>query len=350
MPRMHVPAATRFLRACRREPVDRVPVWMMRQAGRYMPEYQLVRRQHDLHTMFRDPALAAQVTLDAYRYLKTDAAIIFSDITLPADAMGCGLTFAPGPRFARPVRSQRDVAGLLSVDPARDLGFVLDAIKRTRAELPSDVSLIGFVGAPLTLAGYMIEGDPTGGWHAFKRAVYGEPGLVEGLLERVSEVVAAHAAAQVAAGCDAVQLFDTLAGELAAAEVHAYAFRHAARVVAALKRTGAPVLYFARNIGAHLAGAAAVGADVLALDWTVSVREARQRLNDGIALMGNLDPDVLLTTPPVIDERVRLILEEAQRLKGFVFNLGHGVLPATPPEHARQVVLSVERHGRVKAT
>jgi uroporphyrinogen decarboxylase len=191
----------------------------------------------------------------------------------------------------------------------------------------------------------MIEGVPDRQWTEFRKLVYGAPTVVEALLDRVSEGVYAHAAAQIEAGCDLVQLFDTSAGELASAELKGLAFAYARQVVKKLKPLGVPIIYFARNIGAHLEAAADVGADVLALDWQVSIREARARLGSDRALMGNLEPTILLTTRPEIDRRVAAILEEARGLKGFVFNLGHGVLPKTPPANARQVVTSVRRYG-----
>jgi uroporphyrinogen decarboxylase len=334
---------TLFFDACLGREVSRVPVWLMRQAGRYMPEYQALRSDVDFLGLCRRPDLAARATLDAVRYLDTDAAIIFSDITIPADAMGLGLSFAPGPRFARPVRTGADVDRLRTVEPERDLDFVLEAIRIVRRELASDVSLIGFVGAPLTLAGYMVEGEPTSQWMNLKSLLYGQPGVAHALLERVSDVVAAHAAAQVRAGCDAIQLFDTTAGELAAAELETFAFSYSRRVIEQLLPLGVPVIYFARHIGAHLEAAAALGEHVLGLDWTVPVAEARRRVGDRITLMGNLDPSVLLTNRQEIDNRVREILAAAGG--PFVFNLGHGVLPPTPPENARQVVESVKAHG-----
>ena len=339
--------STRMVRACRSLPVDRVPVWMMRQAGRYMPEYQALRRQVDFLGLCHDARLAAQATLDAWRYLDTDAAIIFSDITLPAAAMGQTLTFAPGPKLVPAVRSLEDVKRLKRIQPEADLGFVMDAIRRTRAELPREVSLLGFVGAPLTLAAYMVEGTPDRDWLEFRKLVYSAPQVVAELVERTAEAVAAHAVAQLAAGCDIVQLFDTSAGELPSAELQRFAFGAARQVIQSVRRhnTDAPVIYFARDIGAHLEAAADIGADVLALDWKVSISEARARLGDRVALMGNLEPAILLTTREEIDHRVAAILREAEGLGGFIFNLGHGVLPRTPPEHARQVVESVKRHG-----
>ena len=340
--------ATRFVRACRGEPVDRVPVWLMRQAGRYLPEYQALRRAASFWELCSRPNLAARATLEAARYLDADAAIIFSDITLPAWAMGQRLDFVPGPVLSPAVRTIADVTNLHAVDPETELRFVLDAVRITRAELAPEVSLIGFVGAPLTVAAYMIEGTPSRAWIELKRMAYGQPDTLRALLDRVTRVVADHAAAQVRAGCDAVQLFDSVAGELAPFELVNLAFASAAKVVSAVAPLGAPMIYFARNIAAHLEHAVDVGADVLALDWTVSVRQARKRLGDRVGLMGNLDPAVLLTIPEEIDRRVRAILDEAEGHRRFVFNLGHGVMPGTPPLNARQVVASVRKWSQTR--
>ncbi len=330
---------TLFVRACRGEPTDRIPAWLMRQAGRYLPAYQQLRAQRSFWDLCSKPELAAEATLDAAAYLGTDAAIIFSDITLPGHAMGLPLEFEPGPKFKRSVRRLEEAQGLAVIDPARQLSYVLDAVRLTRARLPKQVSLIGFVGAPLTLAAYMIEGEPTRNWIELKRLVYGERKTAEVLLERVTAAVVAHAKAQIEAGCDAVQLFDSHVGELAEGELLDLGFAFARQAVQALKPLGAPVIYFARNIGAHLEAAGQLGADVLGLDWTVSVKSARQRLGRRPpALMGNLDPTVLFTSKSEITARVHSILDEAHGHPGFIFNLGHGVLPGTPPEHALEAV------------
>ena len=328
----------RFIRACRRQPVDRVPVWMMRQAGRYQPEYRALKdRVGGFWELCRSPEAIAEATLFAQRSLDTDAAIIFSDITLPAWAMGLELEFTPGPKFSKAVQTDADIAALEPLR-AEKVDFLLKGVEQTRAGLADDVSLIGFVGAPLTLAGYMIEGYPSRGWTALKRMAYGEPQRMAALLNKVTEAVITHARIQVEAGCDAVQLFDSTAGELAAYELHHFAFDSARRVIEALRPLGVPIIYFARNIGAHLEPAASVGADVLGLDWTVSVERSRRRLGDEVALQGNMDPGILFCAPEVIEARVNAILEQARGMSGFVFNLGHGILPETPPEHAKKVV------------
>lgn len=314
----------------------------MRQAGRYMPEYQALRAEAGgFYELCVKPEYAARATLDAARILGTDAAIIFSDITLPGEAMGLPLVFDPGPKFGKPVRSAADVKGLRNVSVTRDLGYVYEAIRRTRAALDPAVSLIGFVGAPFTLAAYMIEGDPSKTWREAKRLAYGDPKTMHALLERVSEVVAAHARAQLDAGCDSVQLFDTSAGVLAAPALSTFAFAYARKVIAALKSAGAPVIYFARDIGAHLEEVGGLAADVLGIDWTVTMTEARRRLSGVTALMGNLDPTVLFTSPEVVQARARAILDEMAGRPGFIFNLGHGVLPETPVENVKALVAAV---------
>lgn len=315
----------------------------MRQAGRYMPEYQALRAEAGgFYQLCVQPKYAAQATLDAARILGTDAAIIFSDITLPGEAMGLPLTFDPGPKFKNPVRTAADVQRLRDVSPDRDLGYVMEAIRQTRAQLDPSVSLIGFAGAPFTLAAYMIEGDPSKTWREAKRMTYGDPKTMHAFLERVSDVVLAHCKAQLAAGCDTVQLFDTSAGVLAAPELSTFAFAYAKRVITELKKTGAPVIYFARDVGSHLEEVASLGADVMGIDWTVTMTEARRRLPNVGALMGNLDPTTLFTTPEVVRSRVQAILGEMKGRNGFVFNLGHGVLPETPVENVKALIAAVK--------
>jgi len=338
---------SRFLSACRGQSVDRTPVWMMRQAGRYMKVYRDVKeRAGGFFELCRNPELSAQATLDAQAYLDTDAAIIFSDITLPGWAMGMPLDFDPGPKYTTPIRSEADLAKLQSFDPHDKLGFVMRAIGITREKLPADCSLIGFVGAPLTLAGYMIEGYPGKNWVEFKRMLYGNPELMHAVLDKVADGVAAHAQAQAEAGCDTLQLFDTLAGDLSSAELHTFAFAYAKKVIDKLKPLGVPIIYFARSIGAHLEAAADLGADVIGVDWTVSLTDARRRIGDKVALMGNLDPTVLFTEKENVIARTQEVLEQAKGLDGYVFNLGHGILPNTPPENAKAIVETV--HARTR--
>lgn len=314
--------------------MDRVPVWLMRQAGRYMPEYQALRaKAGGFHELCLKPEYAAQATLDAARILDTDAAIIFSDITLPGEAMGLPLTFDPGPKFAHGLRSPAELAPI-----ENKLSYVYEAIALTRKQLDPSVSLIGFVGAPFTLAAYMIEGVPTKSWLATKRMAYSDAHTMHGILEKVAAAVTEHARKQVEAGCDAIQLFDTSAGMLSAHELHGFAFAYAKTVIQALKPLGVPVIYFARDIGAHLREAAKLGADVLGIDWTVNMRDVRDL---PCAVMGNLDPGILFTNPETVRDRVHAIMNEMRGRNGFVFNLGHGVLPETPVENVKAVIQAV---------
>jgi uroporphyrinogen decarboxylase len=331
-----------FLAACRGERTAQRPIWMMRQAGRYQPEYlALKERAGGFWGLCTNPEAIAEATLFAQRSLQTDAAIIFSDITVPAWGMGLELEFVPGPKFTHPIRTRDDLSRLRAFDPAEHTPFLLDGNARTRAGLPPDVSLIGFVGAPLTLAGYMIEGYPGRHWLELKRLAYDEPDLLDALLDRLVEAVTRHARAQVEAGCDCIQLFDTTAGQLPPPELRRFAFASAGRVLRALEDLGVPRIYFARDIGAHLEEAAALRPEVLGIDWTVSLSEVRRRVGPGPTLMGNLDPVVLFSSPQTIARKARGILDETANEAGFVFNLGHGILPGTPPMHARHLVETV---------
>ena len=338
---------TRFNRACRGEPVDCPPVWMMRQAGRYMPEYRAIREPHSFLEFCKKPELCAQATLDAAKFLDTDAAIIFSDITIPAWAMGLNLDFSPGPRFEPAVRTAKEIQALNAIEPNRDLPFVFEAIRKTREGLPNHVSLIGFVGAPLTLAAYMIEGYPDKNWVNFKRLMYDAPADMEALLAKVTQAVTAHARAQVEAGCDVIQIFDTNAGLLPPDCLAQFAFGYAEQVIRSVQELGVPVIYFARGISQHLDRAAQMKSDVLGVDWTISMACAREKVGEGIALQGNLDPTALFASPQEVHRRVTQILQEMKGDPAFILNLGHGILPKTPPENAREVVRAVrEFYGK----
>ena len=335
---------TRFNKACRCLEVDRPPVWIMRQAGRYLPLYQELRAKYSFIEICKKPEMAAKATLDAADYLDTDAAIIFSDIMIPAIGMGLDLDFDPGPKLGKPVRTLEDVEALKVIEPNEDLPYVMEAIRQTRAGLPEHKSLIGFVGAPLTMCGYLIEGGPNKNWTHFKEMLYGNPALFEKLIDSVTESITRHAAAQVAAGCDAIQLFDSNAGQVAPKELHDFAFRYAQKAITALKPLGVPIIYFARDIGPHFEAAAELGADVLGVDWSISLGDVHKRVGNQIALMGNLDPGVLFTSPAEVEKRVQAILDEAKQFPGFIFNLGHGILPKTPPENAVTLVNTVRTY------
>ncbi len=333
-----------FIRACRGKPVERVPAWLMRQAGRYQPEYRALKESMGgFWGLTTNADAIAEATLFAQRSLNTDAAIIFSDITVPSWAMGLDLEFAPGPRFKTPVRDKQALARLKIYDPNEKCAFLTEGIRKTRAGLPNEVSLIGFVGSPFTLAGYMIEGYPSKSWVELKKVVYGDPKFLHELLAKLSDVVIEHARAQVEAGCDAIQLFDTTAGELGREELSTFAFHYAKRVLNGLKSLGVPLIYFGRGIGHALQEVSNLGAQVVGVDWTTPLERAREHLGKDITLMGNLDPTLLFCSTEVIGRHTENILNAVGHEPGFIFNLGHGVLQHTPVPHVQYLIEEVHR-------
>ncbi|MCP3979609.1 MAG: uroporphyrinogen decarboxylase [bacterium] len=335
-----------FLRACRREPVERTPVWIMRQAGRYLPEYRAVRERVGFTTLYRTPELATEVTLQPIDRFGMDAAILFSDILVPAEAMGFDVVFNPGPVIDAPLRSSSDVRRMRVSDPEEEVPFVFEAVQQLSRELADRVPLIGFAGAPFTLAAYLIEGRGTKNFDWTKRLLFAEPQLAHDILDRVTQVTERYVAAQVRAGAQAIQLFDSWAGLLDPALYREFALRYARRVFQATRSLNVPLIYFALN-SAHLHEAlAGCGADVVGADWRVPLDEVSRRLGGRFALQGNLDPCVLFAEPAKIESCVRATLEQARDLPGHVFNLGHGVLPQTPVEHVAAMVEAVRRHSR----
>ncbi len=339
-----------FLRACLRMPTPRTPVWMMRQAGRYLPEYRAVREQAgDFLTLCKTPELAAEVTVQPVEILGVDAAILFSDILVIPEAMGQKLWFeqGEGPRLAPPVRSMADVEGLAQPDPARDLGYVLDTIRLVLARLDGRVPLIGFSGAPWTLATYMVEGGSSKDFRTIKCMLYEEPETLHALLARLAEAVADYLNAQIAAGVHAVQIFDSWAGALAAEDLEDFSLAYIRRIVERLTRTRegvpVPVIVFAKGAMAHLETIAATGCDVVGLDWTISLAEARRRIGARTALQGNLDPAALYASPARIRKLVARMLASFGKGHGHVFNLGHGIAPDVPPEHAKAMIAAVKK-------
>jgi uroporphyrinogen decarboxylase len=334
-----------FLRACRREPVERPPVWMMRQAGRYLPGYRAVRARADFLTMVGTPELAAEVTLQPVDILGVDAAIIFSDILVVPQAMGMTLTVeeGTGPRFPDPVRSPREVDRLRDVDPGQDLRYVLDALRLARSSLGGRVPLIGFAGAPWTLMSYMVEGSGTKVFSQAKRFLIEQPRSAHALLQRLATIVGQFLAAQVAAGAQAVQLFDSWAAALGPRDFREFALPYLAESVRLAKRAGVPVIAFAPGAGWALEEMAEVtGADVIGVDWQTDSAEARRRLaGRPVALQGNLDPTWLYADPSVIRERTHAMLDAFGGV-GHVANLGHGILPDVPVAHAKAFVDAVK--------
>ncbi len=338
----------RFLRALLKEPVDLTPVWMMRQAGRYLPEYRATRaRAGSFMDLCRNPELACEVTLQPLERFPLDAAILFSDILTVPDAMGLGLYFAEGegPRFERPVRSEADIDRLGVPDPERDLGYVMDAVRLIRRELAGRVPLIGFSGSPWTLATYMVEGGSSKEYARVKGMMYDRPDLMHRLLEKVAEAVTAYLNAQIRAGAQAVQIFDTWGGILTPRDYREFSLRYMARIVEGLMREHegrrVPVILFTKGGGAWLEDMAATGADALGLDWTIDIGEARARVGESVALQGNMDPCVLYASPERIRREVADILAAYGHGSGHVFNLGHGIHPGVDPEHAAAFIEAV---------
>jgi uroporphyrinogen decarboxylase len=327
--------ADRLLKACRRQPVDCTPVWFMRQAGRYLAEYRALRQRYDLLTLCKTPELAAEITLQPLRRLPVDAAIIFADLLLPLEPMGAKLAFAEheGPVIANPVRSMADIEALRPVDAEADLWFTLEAIRLVCGELAGRLPVIGFAGAPFTLASYLVEGGSSRHYIQTKRLMYHQPAAWHALLDKLADATAAFLCAQVRAGAQVVQLFDSWVGCLAPQDYRTYVLPHSQRVMAALRRLGAPVIHFGTGTATLLEAMRQAGGDVIGVDWRIPLDEAWQRLGSDVGIQGNFDPVALLAPLPEIERRVEDILRRAAGRPGHIFNLGHGILPETPVEH-----------------
>lgn len=350
MPQPVPPGNDRLLRALRRQPVDATPVWLMRQAGRYLPEYRRVRaRAGDFLALCKTPELACEVSLQPIERYPLDAAIVFSDILTIPDAMGLGLGFREneGPYFARPVRDETQVGALRAPAPDEDLAYVMETIRLVRRELAGRVPLIGFAGSPWTLAAYMVEGRASRDFAVIKRMMFNRPALLAQLLEVLAEAVAAYLDAQIEAGADCVMIFDTWGGVLSGDRYRRFSLAPARRAIAKLKsRRDAPIILFTKGGGAWLEDMAAADCDALGLDWTVNLAGARRRVGAKVALQGNLDPTALFASEKVIRDEVRRILEEFGAAPGHVFNLGHGVLQQTDPAKVAVLVDAVHAGGR----
>ena len=347
----------RLLRALMREPVDMTPVWVMRQAGRYLPEYNATRkRAGSFVSLMKSPAMAAEVTLQPIDRYALDAAIVFSDILTVPDAMGLGLYFAEGegPKFERPLRDAAAIEALRLPDPDRDLRYVLDAVAECRRGLAGRVPLIGFSGSPFTLACYMIEGGGSDDFARVKQLMYGEPALMHRLLDLNARAVATYLDAQIEAGAQAVMLFDSWGGMLAAERYQAFSLAYLQQVVSSIRREAdgrrVPVIVFTKGGGLWLESIAGIGADAVGIDWTVDIAQARRRVGDRVALQGNMDPIVMLTRPDVIRDEVARILDSYGPGAGHVFNLGHGITRFTPPEHMSVLVDAVHELSRARHT
>lgn len=338
----------RLLRALRREPVDVTPVWMMRQAGRYLPEYRATRaRAGNFMALMQHPEWACEVTLQPLERYPLDAAILFSDILTIPDAMGQGLYFehGEGPRFHKVIRSAADVAALPIPDPEQDLTYVMQAVRTIVQALNGRVPLIGFSGSPWTLATYMIEGGSSKDFRIAKAMLYDQPHTVHQLLEKLAEAVAQYLLGQVRAGVQVVQIFDTWGGSLSAAAYQEFSLAYMQKIVTLLKAhphsAHVPIILFTKNGGLWLEAMAATGAQALGLDWTCSLGAARQRVGKQVALQGNMDPSVLYAQPAAIRAEVAHILASYGPGSGHIFNLGHGITPEVDPEHAKVFIEAV---------
>lgn len=344
----------RFLRALLKQPVDRTPVWMMRQAGRYLPEYRKVREEAgSFLNLCTTPELACEVTLQPLRRFNFDAAILFSDILTIPDAMGLGLHFSEGegPKFSRPVRTASDIERLPIPDPETELRYVIDAVRSIRQELHGSVPLIGFSGSPWTLATYMVEGGSSKSFQRIKALMYEQPKLMHAMLEKLAASVSAYLNAQIAAGAQTVMLFDTWGGMLTTEDYLEFSLRYAAQVrsqlITEVDGHRIPTILFTKGGGQWLEAMAETGYDALGLDWQTDLRQARARVGHRVALQGNMDPVALYARPDVIVEKVKAILEGYGSGSGHVFNLGHGILPDVNPDHVKAMVDAVHDYSPV---
>jgi uroporphyrinogen decarboxylase len=337
-----------FLRACRRQPVERTPIWMMRQAGRYLPAYRAVRARASFLELCRSPDLACEVTLQPIDEFGFDAAILFSDILITLPAMGIDVAFPDaGPKIAAPIRSHAAIEALHVPDPEAELPFVMEAVRRIKAALAGRVPLIGFAGAPLTMLTYAVEGGGSKDYAHTKALLFGAPASAHALLDKLARTCASYLEAQIAAGADAVQIFDSWGGIVSPGDFREFPLRYAQQVIELLRASPVvasrrvPIIYFVNGCAPYLDDYASSGADVLGVDWRVGIDEVRRRVGDGVALQGNLDPGALFAGPGEIRARVADILARAGAT-GHIFNLGHGVLPETDPEHVRAMVTAVK--------
>ena len=336
-----------FLAACRREPVPYTPIWIMRQAGRYLPEYRELRAKVSFDALTRTPQLAAEVTLQPLRRFALDAAILFSDIMTPLQGMGVDLTFEPGPVVREPIRSDAAIEALRPLSPERDVPFVLESIRLIRAAAPRGVPLIGFAGGPFTLFCYLVGGRPSKQFEAARAFLYSDPDAAGRLLERLADAMAAYLAAQATAGAQALMLFESWGGLLAPPQFEQFALRAARRTLAALRSCGVPLIYYLNQGSALLEHLATIEADVIGVDWRSPLDEVRRVLGGLKAVQGNLDPAALFAPPEVLEQEAGRVLHEAGGLPGHIFNLGHGIWPHTDPEAvARLVDVVHERSAR----
>lgn len=340
---------SRFIRACRRQPVDLTPVWLMRQAGRYMPEYRQVRKYHSILEICKQPNLAAEVTITAAQRLKVDAAIIFADLLLPLEAMGIEFEFqeGEGPVIHTPVRDA-DAIAQIKTDRAGDLEYVSEALQLVVRHFGDRLPVIGFCGAPFTLASYMIEGGSSRNFVETKRLMYRHSEAWDELMRRIVRVLGQYAAAQVAAGADALQIFDSWVGCLAPEDYDRYVLPHTKILIAELKARGVPIIYFGTETSTLLPAMKQTRAEVIGVDWRIPLDDAFAVLGGNFAVQGNLDPAVLFAGEAEVRQRVREVLDRAGGRAGHIFNLGHGILPETPVENVIALVDEVHSYSATR--
>ncbi len=331
-------ASGAFLAACRCQPAPHRPVWIMRQAGRYLPEYRELRARVAFETLTRAPELAAEVTLQPLKRYELDAAILFSDIMTPLQGMGVGLTFEPGPVVREPIRTAAQIDALPRLNAERDVPFVLETIRLVRANLPRPVPLIGFAGAPFTLLCYLVCGRPSKEFAAARAFLYAQPEDARRLLERLADAMAAYLAAQAAAGAQALMLFESWAGLLGPREYADFALPAVRRTLTALRACGVPLIYYVNQGATLLPAIADLDVDVVGVDWRASLADVRRVLGPGKAVQGNLDPAALFAPPAELARRVRAVCAEAGPAPGHIFNLGHGIWPDTDPDAVARLV------------
>lgn len=338
-----------FLRACRKEKTERTPIWIMRQAGRYLPEYRKIREKHDFITMVKTPELAAEVTIQPVDIIGVDAAIIFSDILVIPEAMGLPYKMeeSVGPRFDKIISSVEDIEKLNTEGIAEKLSYVCDAVALTKRELDGRVPLIGFAGSPWTLLTYMIEGGGTKNFKKAKSFIFNEPQLAHRLLDKIADAVTEYISAKIEAGIDAFQIFDSWGGVLAKHHYLEFSLRYIEKIIKAVKeKHDAPSIIFSKGANHSFAEAAKTGANVIGLDWTASLGEARKQTNDAVALQGNLEPIVLFASEEKIELETENVLRDYGNGNGHIFNLGHGILPDVEPSKAKFLVETVKEKSK----
>ncbi len=339
-----------FLRACKKQPVERTPIWIMRQAGRYLPEYRAVREKSDFISMCKTPELAAEVTIQPVDIIGVDAAILFSDILVIPEAMGMKLEMieSKGPKLYQPIRHTNDVNKLKNIDAYKDLKYVLDAVSLTKKELNNRVPLIGFAGSPWTLMTYMVEGGGSKNFSEIKKFIYNQPEAAHKLLDKIADAVADYLSAKIEAGVNAVQIFDTWGGLLSQDDFNEFSLQYITKIISQIKRGDEPVIVFGKGVHHSLDKLAACGADVIGLDWTMNLAQVKKQIGNKVALQGNLDPTVLYGSKEKIKSEAIKVIESYGKDTGHVFNLGHGILPDILPENAKHLVNVVKEYSNHK--